>query len=103
MHRTVATRTAGFMLLGMLASCAATDPLLNGRSWNPNGANEANIAAEVVNPMDLQRGRKPAGGTDGELAAAAILRLRTGHVKALPDSAISDLRVQSSPSSSGSP
>ncbi len=64
--------------------------------WTPNGANESNIAAQVANPTDLVQGRAATGG-DGEQAAAAILRLRTGHVKPLPDSAISDLHVQSAP------
>jgi type IV pilus biogenesis protein CpaD/CtpE len=93
--------TAAGMAL-MLSGCAATDPLLSDNDWHPNGANESNIAAEVVNPKDLQYGREPIGGSDGELAADAILRLRSGHVKPLPDSGISELRVQQAPGS-GSP
>jgi len=73
--------------------------LLNPNLWHPSGVNEANIAAEVADPADLAHGRAAPAGTDGELAAAAVLRLRTGHVKALPDSAISDLHVQSAPAS----
>jgi hypothetical protein len=90
-------------LLGILAGCAATDPLLNQNDWHPSGVNEMNIAAQVANPADLIHGREPTGGTDGEQAAAAITRLRTGHVKALPDSAITDLHVQNAPGSAGSP
>ncbi len=90
-------------LPGILAGCAATDPLLNPHLWHPSGVNEANIAAEVADPADLTHGRAAASGVDGELAAAAVLRLRTGHVKALPDSAISDLHVQAAPSSGSTP
>ena len=84
-------------LLAVLGGCGATDPLLSDKDWNPDNANEANIAAEVVNPADLQYGRQPVGGGDGELAAAAVLRLRTGHVKPLPDSGLTDLQVQQAP------
>jgi len=92
---------AAIGLLAMLGACAATDPLLNENDWRPTGANEANIAAQVVNPTDLLHGRNAVGGTGGEMAAAAVLRLRAGHVKPLPDSALSDLKVQAAPSSSG--
>ncbi len=90
-------------LLAILQGCAATDPLLNANDWQPTGANEKNIAAQVVNPADLVHGRDSTDGTDGQLAAVAVVRLRTGHVKALPASAITDLQVQSSPTSAGSP
>jgi type IV pilus biogenesis protein CpaD/CtpE len=93
--------TARIVLIAGLSGCAITDPLLNERSWEPTGANEKNIAAEVANPMDLVRGREPIGGSDGELASAAILRLRTGHVKALPDSGISGLQIQAGPAPAG--
>jgi len=103
LRRRATTTTAAIGLGAMLAGCAATDPLLNENAWRPTGANEMNIAAQVVDPTDLLHGREPAGGSDGEQAATAILRLRTGHVKPLPDSAITDMRVQSSPSSAGAP
>lgn len=91
---------AGFALL---AGCAATDPLLNKDSWHPTGANAMNIAAQVVNPADLLHGREATGGSDGEMAALPILRLRTNHVKPLPASAIADLQVQSAPAAAGAP
>jgi type IV pilus biogenesis protein CpaD/CtpE len=94
---------AAIGLLTMVAGCDTVDPLLNQNTWHPLGVNEQNIAAQVANPADLLHGREPTGGSDGDLAAAAVLRLRTGHVKALPDSAVSALKVQSAPSSSGSP
>ena len=92
MHLTVAI---GFV--AMLQGCAATDPLLNQNDWHPTGANATNIAAEVANPADLARGRDATAGSDGELAAAAVLRLRTGHVKPLPGSGLTDFQVQSAP------
>lgn len=103
MRGRAATKAAAVGLLCALGGCAATDPLLDRTAWRPTGANEANIAAQVVNPVDLVHGRQPVGGADGDMAAAAVQRLRTGHVKALPDSALSDLKVQAAPSSPGSP
>ena len=92
-----------FGLLIVLAGCAATDPLQNPGDWHPDGINETNIAAEVVNPADLRHGRDPTGGADGEQAAAAVLRLRTGHPRPLPDSSLSDLHVQGSSGSASTP
>jgi type IV pilus biogenesis protein CpaD/CtpE len=102
-NHAVAIGAGSIALVGMLAGCAASDPLLNPNLWQPSGVNEANIAAQVADPADLTHGRQSASGTDGELAAAAVLRLRTGHVKTLPDSAISDLHVQSAPTSGSAP
>jgi type IV pilus biogenesis protein CpaD/CtpE len=90
-------------LVAVLQGCAATDPLLNENDWHPTGANAMNIAAQVANPADLVRGREAIGGSDGEMASIAVLRLRTSHVKKLPDSGLTDMQVQSSPSSAGSP
>jgi type IV pilus biogenesis protein CpaD/CtpE len=100
---TVSRMTALIGLLAIIQGCAATDPLLNENDWRPTGVNERNIAAEVVNPADLSHGQEAKEGSDGQLAAAAILRLRTGHVKKLPDSAITDLQVQSSGAPAGGP
>ncbi len=101
MRRIVISAAAG-TLVAALAGCAATDPLLNQNDWRPVGANETNIAAEVANPADLSHGRE-ATGSDGELASQAVLRLRAGHVKPLPDSALTDLKVQAAPSGAGGP
>jgi type IV pilus biogenesis protein CpaD/CtpE len=102
-HLIQATGSVTIGLLSLLAGCTAIDPLSSENTWHPTGANEMNIAAEVINPVDLTHGRATAGGTDGELAADAVLRLRTGHVRALPDSAITDLHVQSAPTAASSP
>jgi type IV pilus biogenesis protein CpaD/CtpE len=90
-------------LVAILQGCSITDPLLNANDWRPTGVNEINIAAQVANPRDLVYGRQAAGGSDGDLAAAAILRLRTDHVKQLPGSAITDLQVQSAPAAASGP
>lgn len=89
--------------LVILQGCAATDPLLNANDWNPIGVNAENIAAQVADPTDLVHGRQSPDGSDGQLAAAAIVRLRTDQVKPLPDNDITDLKVQStsSPASGG--
>jgi type IV pilus biogenesis protein CpaD/CtpE len=90
-------------LPALLGGCNALDPQLSDRDWHPNGANELNIAAQVVNPADLVYGRVPTNDADAELAAAAVLRLRAGHVKPLPDSSISDLHVQAAPAPAAAP
>jgi type IV pilus biogenesis protein CpaD/CtpE len=101
--RCIALSWAFIGFVAVLAGCATTDPLLNPDDWHPTGANALNIAAEIAKPADLVRGREAAGGSDGQMAAAAILRLRTGHVKALPDSGLTDLQVQSAPAAAGGP
>ena len=94
--------TAAIGLAAILQGCASTDPLLNTEHWNPTGVNEANIAAQVANPADLVRGREMPAGSDGQLASAAILRLRSGHVKQLPASGLTDLQLQAAPASGNS-
>jgi type IV pilus biogenesis protein CpaD/CtpE len=69
--------------LGLLAGCAP-DPFAAPPSWNFTGANGANLAAMVADPMDLVRGRSDGGGASGQLAAAAVARLRRGQLKELP-------------------
>ncbi len=93
--------TGACALAALIQGCAATDPLLNQNDWNPIGANAQNIAAQVANPEDLTHGRASSSGSDGEMASNAVLRLRTGHVKPLPDSGISQLKIQASSSSAG--
>ncbi len=68
--------SAALPLAIALGGCAATDPLLRPDLWQPNGANEANIAAEVANPADLVHGRDGGERHRRQLAAAAVERLR---------------------------
>jgi hypothetical protein len=73
-------------LLSLLPlGCAATDPFLREGVWNPTGANAANLATMVADPLDLARGRNDAT-VDGRLAGAAVTRLRHDRVKPLPAS-----------------
>lgn len=67
----------------MLAGCSFIDPYRRDGMWSPNGANEANLGAMVATPTDLARGQGESG-SNGDLAAAAVKRLRTDRLKALP-------------------
>ncbi len=66
-----------------LAGCTYLDPYRREGMWNPTGANEANLGTMVATPTDLAKGQSDAGSS-GDLAAAAVKRLRTDHVKSLP-------------------
>ena len=87
-------RISRLIALLALAGCASTDPLTRDGLWQPSGANEANLAAMVADPMDLVQG-KSAEGSDGQRAAAAVARLRLDRVKPLPDSGIAQFTTQS--------
>ncbi len=87
---------AALALSGALAGCTTLDPLTREGLWHPSGANEANLAAMVADPADLVRG-KDYEGTDGQMAAAAVARLRVNRVKQLPDSNIAKIAAQTSP------
>ncbi len=71
-------------LLSGLAGCGNLDPYQKPYAWHPTGANQANIAAMVANPRDLQRGRG-ATLTDAAPAVLAIERVRADQPKALTD------------------
>jgi type IV pilus biogenesis protein CpaD/CtpE len=73
---------AGAALLAFLSGCAGPDPYEFPHTWRPTGANDANLAVMAVRPADLARGRGT-GRADADVAAAAVDRLRTGHVKGL--------------------
>jgi len=69
-----------------LAGCG--DPFERPGTWHLEGVNDANLRAMVADPHDLEEGVSEPG-SDGRLAAGAVARLRTGQVKALPDTGIS--------------
>ena len=77
--RSFLTLATGMVLVG----CSFVDPYRRDGMWSPNGANEANLGAMVATPTDLAKGQGEAGSS-GDLAAAAVKRLRTDHLKALP-------------------
>ncbi|MBV9783511.1 MAG: hypothetical protein JO264_06790 [Acidisphaera sp.] len=94
------TRASLAMLAGslLLAGCSVVDPYRRAGTWRPNQSNMVMRAEEVADPMDLVQGRS-AEGAQGELATAAVERLRHDQVKSLSDSAIVQI---GSPGGSGS-
>jgi hypothetical protein len=78
-------------LLGALGGCAGlADPFVREGTWTPTHINDDNLRAMVVNPVDLQHGT---GATDsiGVTSAAAVTRLRTDNVKALPEGTVTGI------------
>ena len=75
-----------------LTACQSTDPYVRPGQWRPLGANSDNLAAMVANPRDLLAGH---GQTisDGQLAADAVTRLRDGTVRPLPNTGVSQLKI----------
>ncbi len=67
-----------------------TDPLTNPDLWHADHANRANLTMQVANPADLVRG-SAASTSNGQLAAAAVDRLLTEKVKALPQSDVANI------------
>ena len=76
--------------VAILAGCAEIDPTTREGMWQPTGANAANLRAQVAVPGDLVVGRA-ARASDGNAAARAVDRLRTGRVTPLPAVSISSL------------
>ncbi len=73
------------VLIG-LGACTQIDPLTSAGRWRPVGANDANLAQQIVNPTDLIGGQGVESG-DGVQAVAAIARLRHDQVKSLDEGA----------------
>ena len=82
MNKTVRA-AAVFGLLVLLSACGTLEPYDRPYVWRPTGAYESNLAAMAVNPADLAYGRGT-GPADGQIAAAAVDRLRYDRVKPLP-------------------
>ena len=70
-------------LLGVSGCGPQFDPLTRQGLWNPTHVNHDNLVLMVANPADLVRGTGR-GTSDGQLAAAAVDRLRNDKVKKLP-------------------
>jgi hypothetical protein len=79
------------LLTGTVTLCGCTDPYSRPGTWHAIGANDDNLRASVVNPGDLDWGQSEPGIHDGQLAAVAVLRLRTGQVKSLDSESISKI------------
>lgn len=71
-------------LTTLVSGCDSLEPFERPYTWHPIGANQANLAAMVADPVDLTHGRGT-GRSTGVTAAAAIDRLRRDHVKQLPE------------------
>jgi hypothetical protein len=91
----------GLVLTGatlLVTACSyqpAYDPLYRDGLFQPTHVNRANLALMVANPTDLVRGTGRATA-DGQLAAAAVDRLRNDKVKKLPASDVSAVGATSS-------
>lgn len=98
--KSVATIASAAMI--SLSACSmSNDPLYRDGLWEPTHANRANLALQAANPSDLIRGT----GTitsDGQLAAAAVDRLRTDKIKRLPAADISTVTAGNSGENNGS-
>jgi hypothetical protein len=75
-------------LLAGLAGCS--DPYLQAGTWHATGVNADNLRAMVADPADLAWGVSQPG-TDGQLVAAAVVRLRTGQVKSVQSDSVAKI------------
>lgn len=83
------------LALPLLGACElpVTDPFRREGAWRPTHANDANLAAQVRNPAHLREGVPAFGGSDGQVAAAAVARWRSGRVTPLPASGIAKIEA----------
>jgi hypothetical protein len=79
-----------FLPAGAVALCGCSDPYLREGTWHATGVNDDNLRAMIADPGDLKWGVSQPGN-DGQLAAVAVMRLRTGQVRQLPDESISKI------------
>ena len=94
------TRVA-FAALLLLGGCTDTDPYIRPGMWQPTGANKLNLAAMLVQPNDMIRGRGTTG-TPGVEAAGPVTRYWAGRPVALPTSTSQQTSVgQARPEASG--
>lgn len=84
-----------------LTACASNEPYERQGTWHNTGINDANLAAMVANPADLQRGRQ-SQEPDSPLAIDAVTRLWAGKPKPLPATTSSATSVQPSNTNGGS-
>jgi type IV pilus biogenesis protein CpaD/CtpE len=69
----------------LLSGCAQKEPYHRTDVWYPTGANEGNIAAMAVNPLDLVHGRGTTMWVPAAPYANAVDRVWADHPKALPN------------------
>lgn len=83
----------------VLAGCGVPGSVDQISAWHPAGANDANLAAMVADPLDLVTGAA-SRMADGTMAADAVGRYHAGKIKKLPD--VSTSKVSAGGSSGGS-
>jgi hypothetical protein len=88
--------------LAGLSGCGPEyDPTTREGLWVPAHSNRADLVMQAANPSDLTFG-KGQSGSDGQLDAVAVERLRIGKPKKLPDSGVSQISVTGSSGSGDS-
>lgn len=90
------------LLLPLVACVGPLDVHDRAGTWQPVGANEANLRAMIADPDDLVTGVADTRA-DGQVVAAAVARYRIGKVKDLPNTGISKVAPISSNTGSSSP
>lgn len=95
-------RLACLALLSVTAGCAGLDdPFEREGTWKPEGLANANLAAMIAHPHDMVEGVND-DNSSGALAAAAVHRLLTDHVKPLAQGSVGPIQsITAPPSSSG--
>lgn len=86
LRRTLYLRQCACLAL-VLGAAGCGDQFERRGTWNVQNVNEANLAAMVVDKHDLVQGVGD-DASPGELSAAAVRRLLTDHVKALPQTSL---------------
>jgi hypothetical protein len=92
-----------FLLAGAGSLGGCSDPYLREGTWHAAGVNEENLHAMLAEPADMQWGVSQPG-SNGQLAAGAVERLRTGQVRVLSSDSIPKVgagAAQSPPASPG--
>ncbi len=102
-HGAGAVALCAILALGACSEDAVErqDPLYTSGTFHPQHANRSNLVLMVANPSDLVRGQGGAP-SDGQLAAAAIDRLRNEKLKKLPSNDIAQITTGNSGDNSGS-
>lgn len=98
--RSLALVSAALVMPVLLAGCADIDPYYSEYKWQPQGTPSGNLAAMVVDPMDLVRGRG-SDETDGGRAAAVITKWQKDGPGAKPLTGIGSVGSPSGGSGSG--
>ena len=89
------------LLIGGAGCAGMDDPFQREGTWRPEYINDANLAAMVADQQHLVQGVGD-DASPGVLSAAAVQRLLTDHVKALPSTSVGPVGATQATPSSGS-